>query len=367
MHYSLPQLLRDVNEFSRQGLPRVAFWAVINHCNAVCTTCHFYRTPKSQRTHVRLADAKKAIQVLKNSNFRWTSITGGEPLLNPDFFDICDAAVQAGLEISYVPTNGLLVDDAAARRFKAIDAKVVGISIEQIGADGMGPTRKIKRLKEVLGHAREALEAHGVRHYAGLLLSKDTLDMDRVMAFVQELGFKKIVFSYPQVEQQSSYRAARSVEAIQLSAGDVAHLVTAIKRAKKTYPDMAIYNTDAALDDFLRHARGEAPRFPCWGGKRLFYIDWQLDVYRCFTLPTRYGNLLEMGERLEIEEPEFCDQCSQQAFRDFGPMYSGAESLGEMIRQIKRGHLVAAAHVLSDPQARAAVGSLYEVVRGGFL
>ena len=367
MNYSLPQLLRDVSEFSMRGLPRVAFWAVINHCNAVCTTCHFYLTKKSQRTHVRLEDAKKAIKVLKNSNFRWTSITGGEPLLNPDFFDICDAAVQAGLEISYVPTNGMLVDDAAARRFKAIDAKVVGISIEQIGEDGMGPTRKIKNLKEVLLHAREALEVHGVRHYAGLLLSKDTLDMDRVMTFVHELGFKKIVFSYPQVEQRSSYRAARFVDAIHLSTGDVAHLVTEIKRAKKKYPDIAIYNTDEALDDFLRYTRGEAPHFPCWGGRRLFYIDWKLDLYRCFTLPTRYGNLLEMDERIEIEEQEFCDQCSQQAFRDFGPMYSGAESLGTMLRQIKRGHLVEAARVLSDPHARAAVGSLYEAFRGGFL
>ncbi len=361
----LPQLVRDARRAYVTGLPKVLFWAILNHCNAVCTTCSFYRVPRAAHTYLDLGRARQAIDVLYESGFRFTSITGGEPLMNPDVFDICDAAARRGILITYIPTNGLLVDDRAARRLRDADVKVVGVSVEMVGLDGMGSTRKIPKFREVVVRAREALERAGVPSYAGVLLSKATLDVQSVFEFVRDLGFDKIVFSYPQLEQGSSYIAARNIPEIRLTAEEVERMVAGIKAAKRRFPEVGVYNTDASLDDLVRFYRGEPRRYACWGGKRLFYLDWNLDLYRCFTLPTKYGNLLEMG-RVEIEEESLCDLCTQQAFRDFGPFYAGADALDRAWGLLKAGHPLSAVRAAASEDALGGMRALIEVHGAGF-
>src|SRR3989442_12990012 len=232
----IAQLVRDARRAYVPGLPRVLFWAIITHCNACCPAATFYLGPRSQFPYTDLERARRAIDVLHESGFRFTSITGGEPLMNPDVFDICDAISRRGIVITYIPTNGLLVDDRAARRLRDADVKVVGVSVEMIGADGMGATRKIPKFREVLIQAREALDRAGVPNYAGVLLSKATLDIPRIFEFVRDLGFDKIVFSYPQLQQASSYIASRSIPEIQLTTSEVEPMILVIQSAK---PDVS--------------------------------------------------------------------------------------------------------------------------------
>src|SRR2546427_2968073 len=290
-----PQLVRDARRAYVPGLPRVLFWAIINHCKGVCTTCSFYLVPRAQFTYSDLERARRAVDVLHESGFRFTSITGGEPLMNPDVFDICDAISRRGIVITYIPTNGLLVDDRAARRLRDADVKVVGVSVEMIGGDGMGATRKIPKFREVLVRAREALDRAGVPNYAGVLLSKATLDIPAVFEFVHDLGFDKIVFSYPQLEQASSYIASRAIPEIQLTPSEVERMVLGIKAAKRDFPEIGVYNTEASLDDLARFYRGEPRRYGCWGGKRLFYLGLRLAPPPRLALAERDGDVRPMG------------------------------------------------------------------------
>src|SRR3989454_2734583 len=279
----LPQLVRDARRAYVPGLPKVLFWAIINHCNAVCTTCSFYLAPRAQFTYTDLERARRAIDVLHESGFRFTSITGGEPLMNPDVFDICGAVSRRGLVIPYIPTNGLLVDDRAARRLRDADVKVVGVSVEMVGGDGMGATRKIPKFRDVLVRAREALDRAGVPNYAGVLLSKATLDIPAVFEFVRDLGFDKVVFSYPQLEQASSYIASRAIPEIQLTTSEVERMVLGIKAAKRDFPEIGVYNTEASPatpPGFFRGGRGGDGG---WGGSGWFFLAWGFDPYQGFT------------------------------------------------------------------------------------
>ncbi|MFC1642793.1 radical SAM protein [Myxococcota bacterium] len=364
---TLNRFKRDLARVHSEGPPRIVFWAITNHCNAACATCGFYLLPRAQRMHCDLADAKKAIAVLARSNIRLVSLTGGEPLLHPHLFEICDEVNRCGIEISYIPTNGLLVDDERAKLLKRARAKVVGISIEPLGKDGMGVTRKIKDLHGVVAGARERLDRQGVANYAGILLSTATRDIRATLSLARELGFTKVSFSYPQLEQDSTYVAARKTSVIELSAADVAEMVSAIKAAKRSFRGLAIYNTDESLDDLVRFYRQEPRRYPCWGGRRLYYMDWHFDLYPCFALSRRYGNVLHMDQLLAGQEASLCDLCTQQAFRDFGPLYRGIGAIAEGFREIGRGRPLRGVRCLTENDALAGMYSLLEVYRGGFV
>ena len=359
------QVLNDVRHLrARHGLPKTLFWAIINHCNAVCLTCRFYLVPKTTWNYVHLEDARRAVDILYESDFRMTSITGGEPLMNPDVFDICDYLHKKNFMITYMPTNGTLVTKRVAGRLKDADVKLVGVSIDMDDGNGMGLTRKIPHLRETVIRARECLEGEGLKTYAGILLTKKTADVGRVLDLVKDLGFDKVVFSYPQLVQSSSYMASRESEDLMLDVDELERVVKAIRSAKRNGDGISIHNPSRSLDEFAKHYEGRPRTYKCYGGSKLFYLDWNLDLYRCFTLPTRYGNLLELG-KVDIEEDP-CDLCTQQAFRDHDPFYYLGETLIESKNLLAGGHVVSAVRKLATPETRAAYHALYELMTGGF-
>lgn len=358
--------LKDLKKIYVNGLPKVLFWAIINYCNVICTSCRFFRVPKSAWKYVPFEDAKKAIDILYDSDFRMISITGGEPLMNPDVFEICDYIHRKEMIITYIPTNGTLVNREVARRLRDADVRLVGISIDVEDERGMGVHRKIKNLREVAIHARECLEEAGVKTYAGVLLTKPTLDIPKVMRYVAQLGFDKLIFSYPQLWQFSSYMASNDIDSLRLTASEVRRAVEGIKWAKKNFPEIRIHNTNEALDDLMRFHKGVPRRYRCFGGKKLFYLDWNLDLYQCFNAARKYGNLLELG-KVKIEEEDFCDLCSQQAFRDHGPMYHLASRLMKAKEQFLRGSPIKAIKLITDRDTRDAFGALHEFLTAEFV
>jgi MoaA/NifB/PqqE/SkfB family radical SAM enzyme len=359
------QNIRDLSKLGINKIPKTLFWAIINYCNAVCTTCRFYNVPEASWKYVSIQDAKKAIDILYDSDFRMTSITGGEPLMNPDVFEICDYLYKKNIIITYIPTNGIFVTDYVARRLKDADVRLVGISIDLDDGKGMGLTRKISNLEQVVIHARECLEKVGIKTYAGILLTKSTLDIPRIVKLASNLGFSKLVFSYPQMVQSSSYNASRQMQDLVLNVDDLERAVEGIKLAKNSSSRISIHNPNISLDELLRFYRGISRKFKCYGGSKLFYLDWNLDLYRCFTLPTRYGNLLELG-KVDFEEEYLCDLCTQQAFRDHDPFYYLASTIIESRKLFSEGHLISAARLLLKKNNRDALKALSEFLTGGF-
>ena len=46
----------------------------------------------------------------------------------------------------------------------------------------------------------------------------------------------------------------------------------------------------------IRFVNGAPPLFPCLGGYKFFYLDWELMLYRCAFLQETLGNILEIEE-----------------------------------------------------------------------
>jgi MoaA/NifB/PqqE/SkfB family radical SAM enzyme len=357
-------IVNDLGKIKGIGIPKTAFWAIINYCNAVCITCRFYQVPKKSWKYVNYEDARKAIDILYENDFRMISLTGGEPLMNPFVCDICDYINKKGMIITYIPTNGILINNYIAKRLKDADVRLVGISIDMIDKQNMGLTRKIPNLIKVITNARECLENNGIKTYAGILITRQTLDITKILEFVSTMGFDKVIFSYPQTSQLSSFMASTEAENLILNVNEIQRVTEEIKLAKKS-SKISIHNPNISLDELVRFFQGAPRKFKCHGGSHLFYLDWNLDLYKCFTLPKRYGNILEM-EKIDFKE-ESCDLCSQQAFRDQDPFYHLAESLKDSKDLLFQGHPITAAKTFLDNDNKDAIKALLEFLKGDFI
>jgi MoaA/NifB/PqqE/SkfB family radical SAM enzyme len=112
-------------------------WHLTERCNLRCTHCYQNdkRTDELSTAEIRetIAEISETLTNWKKSyNLKFSpsvNITGGEPFLRADLFDILDEFHSIGFDI-YVLTNGILIDKKKAARLLKAGVKGVQVSIE---------------------------------------------------------------------------------------------------------------------------------------------------------------------------------------------------------------------------------------------
>src|SRR5579885_3216536 len=84
-------------------------------CNIACRHCFITCGPKEDRVPMMTrAEVLARLDEAEALGARELYFTGGEPMLHPDFWELCDEALRrAPLTVL---TNGILVDEAQAAR-----------------------------------------------------------------------------------------------------------------------------------------------------------------------------------------------------------------------------------------------------------
>ncbi|MEE9340288.1 MAG: radical SAM protein [Thermoplasmata archaeon] len=344
--------------------PKMVFFAITSHCDLSCTTCRFPQIPVDERKHVDYDASRKAIDMLAENDVRLISLTGGEPLLHPRFLDICRHVDSRGLMISYIATNGLLLDDRIARELSGLNINIVGLSMDIMDENGVGRTRSYN-VRKVVRRAKEVLDRHGIKCYAGVLPGRSPEDVSVLLDQCREMGFSKVIFSYPQCRMSSSYRAAAVSVDTDIDSHQMREVVHAIKEEKKATTKLGIFNTDVNLDEFLKVHGGKDSSYGCPAGERQFYLDWNLDLYRCFNDGMLFGNILDLGN-LDFD-CESCQKCTQQAFRDYASFYRAYDFLDGLRKGFISGDGKKLRVLLSDGDNYRAMRSLMEAYLGGFV
>ncbi len=108
--------------------PRTCIWELTKRCNLRCIHCENCCGERSSRELSR-EQIETTAQGLAKLGCQHIHVTGGEPLLHPQWEGLCRLFAGLGLRTSLI-TNGTLLDDEQLER--AVDAGVqaVGISID---------------------------------------------------------------------------------------------------------------------------------------------------------------------------------------------------------------------------------------------
>lgn len=162
-------------------------WAISNQCPLCCKGCYFnFRSKK-----MTLDEARKVARKLKRSGVEEVILTGGDPLLAPDFLDYVDLLHETGLKVA-VDSTGYTMTEEAARRMRG-KVSFFGIPID-------GPTQEVvetfrKGQSDTLDKAKAAikiLQTYGIPVKPNTTVTKYNIDHLPAMAkMIAENGYAK--------------------------------------------------------------------------------------------------------------------------------------------------------------------------------
>jgi len=116
-----------------QRIPLTATVEVTMRCNLRCGHCYipFSQRAASGEGELTRAEFQRIFSEIADAGCLWLLLTGGEPLLRPDFLDIYDDAKRKGFIITLF-TNGTLLNEAIADHLG--EYRPFGIEISLYGA-----------------------------------------------------------------------------------------------------------------------------------------------------------------------------------------------------------------------------------------
>ncbi len=120
----------------------VVIWNLIRRCNLTCKHCYAISADKDFPGELTTTQINTTMDDLKSANVPVLILSGGEPLLHPDIYDISKRAKKMGFYVG-LSTNGTLIDGENIDKIAECDYNYVGISI-----DGMQKTHDYFRRKK---------------------------------------------------------------------------------------------------------------------------------------------------------------------------------------------------------------------------
>jgi len=108
---------------------RMVAWELTRNCNLACIHCRASAANGPHEGELSTAECKRIIDDIVGFSAPTVILTGGEPLMRPDLFDIIEYGQEKGLRM-VIAVNGTLLDESTAERLKTSGIKRVSLSVD---------------------------------------------------------------------------------------------------------------------------------------------------------------------------------------------------------------------------------------------
>ena len=170
------------------GAPLYLAWQLTNECNFACLHCIEESGPG--RAFKDELDDARTFEVLRQAielDVPYISLSGGEPMVHPRFFDLVGFAAERGTQLK-IETNGQYLTKEACRRLKELDVKSVQVSMDGASRETFNKMRVRGDFDEVVQGIRNLVEA-GVPLEINYSPTKfNTHEIGRAVDLAYELG-----------------------------------------------------------------------------------------------------------------------------------------------------------------------------------
>ena len=298
------------------------FWECTLNCNFFCAHCGSRAGRKTHTDELSTEEIKKVFSDVAhayNAKKITIAVTGGEPLMRKDLFEVMGYASQLGFPWGMV-TNGFLVTEDKVRQMKEAGMKSIDVSI-----DGIGETHDtLRAVPGAYDHAIEALR---------LLLKAGFIKIVRVSTSVSQKNIHEIETLYEKFQSMGlKYWRLLSVDPIGramdsddliLNTEQMTWLLRFIKKTRKEGKMDVTFGCSMFLGaEFEDEVRSYF--FNCGTGINIGTVLHNGDIFVCPNVP-RVPELIQGNARRdpfpEVWENKFkffrdrnrtaCDQCQK--------------------------------------------------------
>jgi Fe-coproporphyrin III synthase len=162
----------------------VVVWNVGRRCNLHCVHCYSDSANRTYPGELTTAEGAALLDDLADFGIPVLLLSGGEPLMRPDIFELIAHARSRGLRTT-LSTNGTLISADVAARLRALDVSYVGISLDGIGATNdmfRGHKGAFDKAMAGFRHCKAVDQRVGLRM---TLTRRNCQDLDSIFDFIE--------------------------------------------------------------------------------------------------------------------------------------------------------------------------------------
>lgn len=181
-----PRIIDSLIDLSiERAVPLRVIFEITYRCNAACDFC--YVVP-GREPELTTDECRALVDALKAEGCLFLTLTGGEPLVRGDFFEIAAHARAAGMALE-VKTNATLIGRQAAARLRELSVMNVDVSLHASTAAAHDAVMQRPGAWQKALDGIQAMKAEGITVTVKCPLTRDNFeDRDAVRALAASLG-----------------------------------------------------------------------------------------------------------------------------------------------------------------------------------
>ncbi|MCE8023797.1 heme d1 biosynthesis radical SAM protein NirJ [Billgrantia aerodenitrificans] len=173
----------------------VVIWNLIRRCNLTCKHCYTVSADVDFKGELSTEEVFSVLDDLKRFRVPALILSGGEPLMRPDIFEISRRAKELGIYTG-LSTNGTLIDESNIAQIAECGYDYVGISIDGLEATHDEFRRRKGAFRESM-HAVKLCKQHGIKVGLRFTLTQQNYEqLDAILALIDEHDVDKFYLSH---------------------------------------------------------------------------------------------------------------------------------------------------------------------------
>jgi len=173
---------------SEKFIPLVVSWNVTRKCNLKCSHCYINAASEEYKDELTTEESKRLIDQISEVSRPMLILSGGEPLLRKDIFELIQYGTQKGLKMG-LGSNGGLIDSIVAKKLKEAGIKTVSISLDSSIPERHDEFRGVKGSWQKAVNAIKVLRENDVLVQVNTTLTQQNYDeIDDIMSLAEKIG-----------------------------------------------------------------------------------------------------------------------------------------------------------------------------------
>lgn len=190
---SLTGLLGGRGSSKVTRIPYLVVWNFTNMCNLRCKHCYQDAKAEASADELTLKEKLDLVDTLYTAGVKVPMMSGGEPLLHPDFWPVLEKTVSLGMH-SAAASNGTMITPEYARKLKSHGLSYIEISLDSVNPEKHDEFRGMTGAWEkTVDGIRNCIDA-GIFTAVATVFTKNTLDeVDAMVDFASKLGAQRFI------------------------------------------------------------------------------------------------------------------------------------------------------------------------------